>query len=61
MADLMWLWDLTTYADEKIIVDNWKGVRSRYYQPGLLSGMERSEQRWLAWILHELRRAPHLQ
>jgi phenylpropionate dioxygenase-like ring-hydroxylating dioxygenase large terminal subunit len=61
VADLMWLWDLTTYADEKIIVDNWKGVRSRYYQPGLLSGMERSEQRWLAWILHELRRAPHLQ
>ena len=57
----MWLWDITTYADEKIIVDNWKGVRSRYYQPGPLSGMERSEQLWLAWVLHELRRAPHLK
>ncbi|MCI0517831.1 MAG: aromatic ring-hydroxylating dioxygenase subunit alpha, partial [Woeseiaceae bacterium] len=24
-AELMWLWDVTTYADEKIIVNNWKG------------------------------------
>ena len=57
-ADLMWLWDVTTYADEKIIVDNWKGVNSRYYRPGPFSGMERLEQRWVEWILHELRRAP---
>ena len=61
LAELMWLWDVTTYADEKIIVDNWKGVRSRYYRPGRLSGMEKSEQRWLEWLLHELRRAPYLQ
>jgi len=61
VAELMWLWDVTTYADEKIIVDNWKGVRSRYYRPGRLSDMERPEQRWLEWILHELRRAPHLK
>ena len=58
---LMWLWDVTTYADEKIITDNWKGVRSRYYRPGPLSGMEQWEQRWIQWILHELRRAPNFQ
>lgn len=56
--DLVWLWDITTYADEKIIVDNWSGVKSRYYRPGPFSGMERLEQRWVEWILHELRRAP---
>lgn len=61
VADLMWLWDITTYADEKIIVDNWKGVQSRYYRPGPLSDMERPEQRWLEWLLLELRRAPQFQ
>jgi Rieske 2Fe-2S family protein len=55
---LMWLWDVTTYADEKIIVNNWKGVRSRYYQPGPFSGMERAEQIFIEWILQELRRTP---
>jgi len=58
---LMWLWDITTLADEKIIVDNWKGIRSRYYRPGPFSGMERAEQRWIDWILGELRRAPQTQ
>jgi Rieske 2Fe-2S family protein len=57
--ELMWLWDVTTYADEKIIVNNWKGVRSRYYQPGPFSGMERAEQVYIEWILQELRRTPH--
>jgi Rieske 2Fe-2S family protein len=52
--ELMWLWDVTTYADEKIIVNNWKGVNSRYYQPGPLSDMEPLEQRYVEWILREL-------
>ena len=56
--ELMWLWDITTQADEKIIVDNWKGINSRYYRPGRFSGMEQMEQRWIEWILHELRKAP---
>ncbi|MDH3987905.1 MAG: RHO alpha subunit C-terminal catalytic domain-containing protein, partial [Gammaproteobacteria bacterium] len=56
--ELVWLWDVTTYADEKIIVDNWSGVKSRYYKPGPFSGMEWLEQRWVEWILHELRRSP---
>lgn len=55
---LMWLWDVTTYADEKIITDNWKGVQSRYYRPGPFSGMERAESNYVEWLLHELRRAP---
>ena len=58
---LMWLWDITTYADEKIIVDNWKGVNSRYYRPGRFAGMEDLEARWIEWILHELRRAPQFE
>lgn len=57
---LMWLWDITTYADEEIIVNNWKGVQSKYYRPGPFSGMERLEKRWVNWILHELRKAPSI-
>lgn len=55
---LTWLWDVTTQADEKIIMDNWKGVQSRFYRPGPFAGMERLEQRWVEWILRELRKAP---
>ncbi len=53
--ELMWLWDVTTYADEKIIVNNWKGVGSRYYRPGQFSGMERAESLYIDWILLQLR------
>jgi phenylpropionate dioxygenase-like ring-hydroxylating dioxygenase large terminal subunit len=52
--ELMWLWDITTYADEKIIVNNWKGVNSRYYKPGPFSRMERLEHRYVEWILQQL-------
>jgi phenylpropionate dioxygenase-like ring-hydroxylating dioxygenase large terminal subunit len=55
--ELMWLWDVTTYADEKIIVNNWKGVSSRYYTPGRFSGMERAEGVYIDWILNQLRGA----
>jgi phenylpropionate dioxygenase-like ring-hydroxylating dioxygenase large terminal subunit len=58
--ELIWLWDITTHADEKIIVDNWKGINSRYYRPGPFSGMEYLEKRWIDWILQELRRAPSI-
>ena len=52
--ELMWLWDVTTHADEKIIVNNWQGVNSRYYRPGPFSGMERMERRYIEWLLQEL-------
>jgi Rieske 2Fe-2S family protein len=52
---LTWLWDVTTLADKKIIVNNWKGVRSKYYQPGPFSSMEQAESIYIEWILQELR------
>jgi Rieske 2Fe-2S family protein len=52
--DLTWLWDVTTQADEQIIVNNWKGVNSRYYRPGPFSRMERMENRYVEWILQQL-------
>jgi Rieske 2Fe-2S family protein len=56
--ELMWLWDVTMYADETIIINNWKGVQSKYYRPGPFSGMEAEEQEFVDWVLQELRRAP---
>lgn len=54
VEELTWLWDITTKADKKIIANNWKGVRSRYYQPGPFSRMENMEQRFIEWILGQL-------
>ncbi len=53
---LTWLWDVTTLADKTIIVNNSKGVRSKYYEPGPFSGMERAERIYIEWILQELMR-----
>ena len=58
LDNLTWLWDLTTYADEEIIVNNWKGVNSKFYRPGVFSSMEEPERHFVNWILQELRRAP---
>lgn len=52
--ELTWLWDITTHADKTIIVNNWKGVQSRYYEPGPFSGQERMERSWIEWLLREL-------
>ena len=54
--ELMWLWDVTTEADTRIIANNWKGINSKYYEPGPFSGMERAESTYVEWILQELRR-----
>jgi len=54
--ELTWLWDVTTEADKTIIVNNWKGVRSKYYRPGPFSGMESAEQTYVEWILGQLSR-----
>lgn len=56
--ELTWLWDVTTHADEKIIVNNWRGVNSKFYRPGPFSRMERMERRYVEWILQELGREP---
>ncbi len=54
--ELTWLWDVTTMSDKEIIVNNSKGVHSRYYQPGPFSGMEKEERVFIEWILQELQR-----
>jgi phenylpropionate dioxygenase-like ring-hydroxylating dioxygenase large terminal subunit len=54
LAGLTWLWDVTTHADKTIIVNNWKGVNSRYFRPGPFSTMERMEKRYVEWILAQL-------
>ena len=56
VGELTWLWDVTTEADKTIIVNNWKGVQSRYYSPGPFSEMERAERVWTEWLLGELQR-----
>lgn len=38
---LTWLWRVTSDADERIIVNNQRGVNSRFYEPGPYSRMER--------------------
>jgi Rieske 2Fe-2S family protein len=53
---LTWLWDVTTQSDKEIIVNNSRGVHSKYYQPGPFSGMERAERVYIEWILQELQR-----
>ena len=54
--ELMWLWDVTTKADKTIIVNNYEGVRSRYYEPGPFADMENAERAWVEWLLAELNR-----
>jgi len=55
--ELTWLWDVTTEADKEIIVNNSKGVSSKFYEPGPFSRMEDMERNYIEWILTELQRA----
>ncbi len=48
---LVWLWDVTTHADKRIIERNAQGVRSRFYRPGPLSPMEYYTWDFLSWYL----------
>lgn len=54
LDQLTWLWDVTTQADKKIIMNNQKGVDSRFYQAGPLSEMEGFQQHFLNWYLQTL-------
>jgi Rieske 2Fe-2S family protein len=54
LAQLTWLWDVTTQADKTIIMNNQKGVDSRFYIPGRLSAMETFQQSFLDWYLKTL-------
>lgn len=54
LEQLTWLWDITTQADKKIIMNNQRGVDSRFYKPGKLSDMESFQQSFLNWYLRVL-------
>ncbi|MDX1499733.1 MAG: aromatic ring-hydroxylating dioxygenase subunit alpha [Woeseiaceae bacterium] len=54
VGELTWLWDVTTQADKEIIVNNWRGVRSRSYRPGPFSNMEYWEKCFVEWYLRKL-------
>ena len=56
LDQLTWLWDVTTQADEEIIVNNQKGVDSHFYSPGKLSEMEDFQQNFLNWYLKALKK-----
>lgn len=54
LRKLIWLWDVTTKADKRIIEDNHRGVLSRFYEPGPLSTMEKSTNNWNRWYLNAI-------
>ncbi len=54
--ELTWLWDVTTKADKEIVVNNSRGVHSKYYEPGPFSKMEDVERLYIEWILAQLQR-----
>lgn len=55
LAELTWLWDVTTIADQRIIERNQAGVDSRFYEPGPLSPMEDYTYRFLEWYVAIMR------
>ena len=55
LAELTWLWDVTTIADKTIIERNQAGVDSRFYVPGPLSPMEDFTRRFLQWYVAIMR------
>jgi Rieske 2Fe-2S family protein len=57
LAELTWLWDVTTVADKQIIERNQAGVDSRFYQPGPLSPMEEFTGLFLQWYVATMRSA----
>ena len=51
VENLTWLWDVTTKADERIVMNNQKGVNSRKYQPGPFTKKESTEKDFIRWYL----------
>jgi len=54
VEELTWLWDVTTVADKRIIVDTQKGVNSHKYAPGPLANMEYLIDRYIRWYINVL-------
>ena len=55
LDEIIWMWDLTTIADKRIIEDNQKGVLSKKYTPGPLSQMEKGLDKFKNWYLKQLK------
>ena len=53
---LIWLWDVTSLADKRIIETNQAGIRSRHYEPGPFSLMEPATAAYVERYLGELKR-----
>lgn len=52
---MIWLWNVTTIADKRIIEDNHAGVTSRRYEPGPYSDHEHGTQELINWYLKCMR------
>ena len=55
VEELIWLWDVTSIADKRIIERNQEGVNSRYYLPGPYGPMEDRTEAFSAWYLVQIR------
>jgi Rieske 2Fe-2S family protein len=55
LAQLVWLWDITTKADKRIIENNALGVNSRFYKPGPYSKMEDYTRKFKSWYLNAIK------
>jgi Rieske 2Fe-2S family protein len=53
--ELIYMWDVTTRADKRIIEDNRRGVNSRYFEPGPFTPMEYYTQAFTEWYLDIMR------
>ena len=56
---LIWLWDVTTLADKRIIENNAAGVNSSFYTPGPLSSMENYAWKFIEWYLQTVKVNEH--
>ena len=55
LEDLIWLWDVTTVADKRIIQDNARGVESHFYKPGPFVPMETYAKQFTEWYINALK------
>ena len=51
---LIWMWDVTTVEDTRIIIDNQKGVNSARYLPGPYAPQEAYSADFTRWYLQRL-------
>jgi Rieske 2Fe-2S family protein len=55
LSRLIWMWDVTSIADKRIIDHNQKGVNSTFYRPEPYHPMEEQSVSFGEWYLNEIR------